>query len=104
MRGSWGRINDIEAKYYADSEDAYDMRKMLKPKSEKAGAEGKSEASKRVPVEKAGERTSKDKEENSRKPKTNNDEGVTTELLEKDHGKKSVDISVKQTSTGGGAG
>jgi hypothetical protein len=25
-------------------------------------------------------------------------------LLEKDHGKKSVDISVKQTSTGGGAG
>jgi hypothetical protein len=67
-------------------------------------AEGKSEASKRVPVEKAGERTSKDKEENSRKPKTNNDEGGPTELLEKDHGKKSVDISVKQTSTGGGAG
>ncbi|CAK9236588.1 unnamed protein product [Sphagnum troendelagicum] len=98
------RINDIEAKYYADSEDAYDMRKMLKTKSEKAGAEGKSEASKRVPVEKAGERTSKDKEENSRKPKTNNDEGVPTELLEKDDGKKSVDISVKQTSTGGGAG
>jgi ribosomal protein S18 acetylase RimI-like enzyme len=31
------RINDIEAKYYADSEDAYDMRKMLKTKSEKAG-------------------------------------------------------------------
>lgn len=37
MWGSWGRINDIEAKYYADSEDAYDMRKMLKTKSEKAG-------------------------------------------------------------------
>jgi hypothetical protein len=37
MWGSWGRINDIEAKYYADSEDAYDMRKMLKIKSEKAG-------------------------------------------------------------------
>jgi hypothetical protein len=31
------RINDIEAKYYADSEDAYDMRKMLKAKPEKSG-------------------------------------------------------------------
>lgn len=30
------RINDIEAKYYADSEDAYDMRKQLKIKSEKS--------------------------------------------------------------------
>lgn len=25
-------INDVEAKYYADGEDAYDMRKMLEPK------------------------------------------------------------------------
>jgi GNAT superfamily N-acetyltransferase len=31
------KINDIEAKYYADSEDAYDMRKMLKAKPEKSG-------------------------------------------------------------------
>ncbi|CAI5526290.1 unnamed protein product [Closterium sp. Naga37s-1] len=29
------KINDIEAKYYADSEDAYDMRKNLKPAAEK---------------------------------------------------------------------
>eukprot|EP00246_Nothoceros_aenigmaticus_P013775 TRINITY_DN4926_c0_g1_i1.p1 TRINITY_DN4926_c0_g1~~TRINITY_DN4926_c0_g1_i1.p1 ORF type:complete len:162 (-),score=44.65 TRINITY_DN4926_c0_g1_i1:167-652(-) len=29
------KINDIEAKYYADSEDAYDMRKQLKSKTEK---------------------------------------------------------------------
>jgi len=28
------KINDIEAKYYADGEDAYDMRKQLKVKSE----------------------------------------------------------------------
>ncbi|CAI5476907.1 unnamed protein product [Closterium sp. Yama58-4] len=29
------KINDIEAKYYADSEDAYDMRKNLKPAADK---------------------------------------------------------------------
>lgn len=28
------RITDVEAKYYADGEDAYDMRKTLKPKAE----------------------------------------------------------------------
>lgn len=28
------KINDIEGKYYADGEDAYDMRKQLKVKSE----------------------------------------------------------------------
>jgi len=33
------QINDIEAKYYADSEDAYDMRKYLKPKNAKKGAD-----------------------------------------------------------------
>ncbi|KAJ7294643.1 hypothetical protein O6H91_09G011100 [Diphasiastrum complanatum] len=32
------KINDIEAKYYADSEDAYDMRKTFRLKSEKAGS------------------------------------------------------------------
>lgn len=38
------RIHDIEAKYYADSEDAFDMRKAFKPvetgKKGKAGASG----------------------------------------------------------------
>jgi len=29
------KIHDIEAKYYADDEDAYAMRKELKPKDEK---------------------------------------------------------------------
>jgi len=29
-------INDREAKYYADGEDAYDMRKKLKPAKAKA--------------------------------------------------------------------
>ena len=28
---AWCRINDTEAKYYADNEDAYDMRKQLQP-------------------------------------------------------------------------
>ncbi|KAJ1625548.1 acyl-CoA N-acyltransferase [Pavlovales sp. CCMP2436] len=34
-------INDIEAKYYADAEDAYDMRKYLKGGSAKKDAKGK---------------------------------------------------------------
>lgn len=32
MPASACRINDIEAKYYADGEDAYDMRKYLRGK------------------------------------------------------------------------
>ncbi|CAI5488570.1 unnamed protein product [Closterium sp. Naga37s-1] len=40
-RPHFGRINDIEAKYYADSEDAYDMRKNLKPAAEKPKKEVK---------------------------------------------------------------
>lgn len=35
------KIHDVEAKYYADGEDAFDMRKQLKMKPEKGGAEGK---------------------------------------------------------------
>ncbi|XP_031502035.1 N-terminal acetyltransferase A complex catalytic subunit NAA10 [Nymphaea colorata] len=34
------KIHDIEAKYYADGEDAYDMRKQLKGKPEGAGSAG----------------------------------------------------------------
>eukprot|EP00850_Spirogloea_muscicola_P022779 SM000311S11925 [mRNA] locus=s311:94696:96670:- [translate_table: standard] len=33
------KIHDIEAKYYADNEDAYDMRKMLRNKPEKPAGE-----------------------------------------------------------------
>lgn len=36
------KIHDVEAKYYADGEDAYDMRKQLKTKIEKGASEGKS--------------------------------------------------------------
>ena len=32
LRRAPGRINDVEPRYYADGEDAYDMRKYLKPK------------------------------------------------------------------------
>ena len=35
-RGLYRSINDVEAKYYADGEDAFDMRKQLQPK--KGGA------------------------------------------------------------------
>eukprot|EP00850_Spirogloea_muscicola_P019975 SM000203S06151 [mRNA] locus=s203:158953:160646:- [translate_table: standard] len=35
------KIHDIEAKYYADNEDAYDMRKMLRVKPEKPAGESK---------------------------------------------------------------
>jgi ribosomal protein S18 acetylase RimI-like enzyme len=94
------KINDIEAKYYADSEDAYDMRKMLKAKSEKSGADSKNEGTKRVPVEKAGDRLSKDKDDTIRRPKTSSAEGVPTESLEKDHSKANIDIVVKETSAG----
>lgn len=31
------RIHDIEAKYYADGEDAYDMRRSLKTKEKNEG-------------------------------------------------------------------
>ncbi|CAI5477924.1 unnamed protein product [Closterium sp. Yama58-4] len=37
------KINDIEAKYYADSEDAYDMRKNLKPAADKPKKDVKGE-------------------------------------------------------------
>jgi hypothetical protein len=94
------KINDIEAKYYADSEDAYDMRKMLKTKPEKSGADSKNDGTKRVPVEKAGDRLSKDKDDTIRRPKTSSAEGVPTESLEKDHSKANIDIVVKETSAG----
>jgi ribosomal protein S18 acetylase RimI-like enzyme len=94
------KINDIEAKYYADSEDAYDMRKTLKAKSEKSGADSKNEGTKRVPVEKAGDRLSKDKDDTIRRPKISSAEGVPTESLEKDHSKANIDIVVKETSAG----
>eukprot|EP00249_Psilotum_nudum_P012176 c23622_g1_i1 orf=166-885(+) len=38
------KINDVEAKYYADGEDAYDMRKLLKVKPEKGVADTKGHA------------------------------------------------------------
>jgi ribosomal protein S18 acetylase RimI-like enzyme len=39
------RITDVEAKYYADGEDAYDMRKTLKPKAESSsGSDSKVES------------------------------------------------------------
>ncbi len=40
------RINDTEAKYYADGEDAYDMRKKLK--SRPKGAADKAKKGKKV--------------------------------------------------------
>ena len=38
------RINDVEKGYYADGEDAYDMRKNFKKSAETKGSEGKAEA------------------------------------------------------------
>lgn len=66
------KIHDVEAKYYADGEDAYDMRKLLKLKPEKGGTahEGKGHASK-TPLEHTEgspgvEKKSKDDEKKSR--------------------------------------
>ena len=39
------RIHDIEAKYYADSEDAYDMRKVFSTSKDVKPARGDSSAS-----------------------------------------------------------
>lgn len=45
-------VNDIEAKYYADNEDAYDMRKVLQPElaEKRKKKDGKKEDKKEVPV------------------------------------------------------
>ncbi len=63
-------------------------------------ADSKNDGTKRVPVEKAGDRLSKDKDDTIRRPKTSSAEGVPTESLEKDHSKANIDIVVKETSAG----
>ena len=59
------RISDTEPHYYADGEDAYDMRKHLKPKSPLADTSPTGKASKeKRQQEKAG--ATKDKEQHAR--------------------------------------
>lgn len=65
------KINDIEAKYYADSEDAYDMRKQLKIKSEKSAADVKASpvsGGKKI-AEKSEDRASTNKDHDAQNPK-----------------------------------
>lgn len=42
------RVNDIEAKYYADGEDAFDMRKTLDPKPSPAAQKAEQQRQRQV--------------------------------------------------------
>ena len=74
------KIHDLEAKYYADGEDAYDMRKLLKGKPEKevSAPEGKG----------------LEKEKKSRDGKVSSAKGVKEPSSEKEKEKKSKEEKV----------
>ena len=64
------RIHDREPHYYADGEDAYDMRKYLKPSNALAAANGTSGKAKEEDGKQAGGGTAQQKKVDGARPKS----------------------------------